>query len=721
MKRRVLYPILMILLLASQSARGDEGMWLPLLMTEGHWEMMQHKGLRISPEEIYSVNSASLKDAVIHFGGGCTGMLVSAEGLMFTNHHCAYSRIQRHSSVEHDYLTDGFWAIDRGDELPNIGLTASILVRVEDVTTQILAAVNDTMNERDRAATIRIAGIRLIAEATRGTHFKAEVRPLYYGNQFILLITEVFRDVRLVGAPPSSIGKFGRDTDNWMWPRHTGDFAIFRIYAGPDNKPAEYDSINVPYRPRKFFEISAAGIEEGDFTMVYGFPGRTEQYLPSFAIRNYQHHTYPSIVRIRDHELAVINHTMSLSDELRIKYTARQASIANGWKLYRGVIPGLERFQVINKKEQEHQNLLTTLSSDREQHQHYQNILLEYERLYDHILPYQQYNTYFNECFWRNPMFRFIFRAYRIPEINLGDEEGRSQADEIVADIVQGIPGLYSAINPGTEQQILAEMIRLFVEATPHDRLPAILITAQQRYQHDYNRFAADLFAKSLFANEADAHRFFSGWNNRSQKRLLKDPLFHLMHNIVKQYMVEVHPNLQQMNRSIDSLHRLNMAVLLGVHTSEELYPDANSTLRIAYGYVAGSSPRDAVQYHHRTVLAGVMEKNQTGNPDYIIPEKLRHLEQQQYYHPYSTNGTMPVAFIANNHTTGGNSGSPVLNRDGHLIGINFDRAWEGTMSDLHFEPSVCRNISVDIRYLLFITDRLGGASHLLEEMVIHY
>jgi len=721
MKRRVWNLVILIMLLSGQSVRGDEGMWLPLLMTEGHWEEMQSRGLRISPEEIYSVNRASLKDAVVHFGRGCTGMLVSGEGLMFTNHHCAYSRIQGHSSVENDFLTGGFWAMSRSEELPNTGLTASILVRVEDVTRQIFAAINDTMSERDRSAAIRIAGLRLIAEATRGNHYEAEVRPLYYGNQFILIVTEVFRDVRLVGAPPSSVGKFGRDTDNWMWPRHTGDFAIFRIYAGEGNKPAEYDPNNIPYQPRKFFEISAAGIDEGDFTMVYGFPGRTEQYLPSFAIRNYQHHTYPAIITIRDHELAVINNTMALSDQLRIQYTARQASIANGWKLYRGVIPGLERFGVITKKEMEQQALLNTLAADQESHRHYMSILQSYEKFYDDILPYQKHNTFFNECFWRNPMFRFIFRAYRMPEADMKKEEGRLQAAGIAAEIATAIPGFYASVNTAAEQQILAEMIRLFIEAIPHDHLPAVLTSATQKYGSSLDQYAADLFAGSLFANEERALRFFSDWNSRSHKRLLKDPLFLLMHGITHHFMQEVHPTLQELNRSIDSLHRLNMEVLLGVHFHGKLYPDANSTLRIAYGNVAGSHPRDAVRYHHQTLLDGVLEKNHTGNPHYAIPDLLRNIALPEYYPPYSTNGTMPVAFIANNHTTGGNSGSPVLNGDGHLIGINFDRAWEGTMSDLHFEPEICRNISVDIRYLLFITHRMGDALHLLDEMVIHY
>ncbi len=711
--------VVMILLLG-RPAYADEGMWLPLLMSNTHWDDMRSKGLRIDPEDIYSLNNTSLKDAVVHFGGGCTGMLVSDEGLMFTNHHCAYSRIQGHSTVEHDYLSEGFWAMERDEELPNIGLTASILIRVEDVTQRVLAAVNQKMSETDRTASIRRASQAIAKEVTDRSHYHAEVKPLYYGNQFILVITEVFRDVRLVGAPPSSVGKFGRDSDNWMWPRHTGDFAIFRIYADANNKPAEYDLSNVPYRPRTFFEISAAGIKEGDFTMVYGFPGRTQQYIPSWGIRNFQHHTYPAIVNIRDHELAVINHTMGLSDELRIQYTGRQARVANGWKLYRGVIPGLERFQVISKKEKEQQAMLESLRDNPEQYAHYLNLLAAYETAYDDILPLQQYNTYFSECFWRNPLFRFIFRAYRIPDMDMRSEEGKPAIAELTTDLAEAVHGFYATIDIETEKQILSAMVQLFTEAIPYEELPSLLAEAKQKYDGDYTRFIERLFSKSMFSNAEDTYRFFRHWKRSSPRRLSRDPLFALMRDIVEHYMGDYHPALQDANRSLDSLHRINMQLLLTVHSTELLYPDANGTLRIAYGEVAGSYPRDAIRYHHQTTLEGVLEKHATGHPDYEVPEQLLRIASPEYYHPYSTDGTMPVGFIANNHTTGGNSGSPVLNGYGHLIGINFDRAWEGTMSDLNFEPSICRNISVDIRYLLFITDKLGGASYLFDEMVIH-
>jgi len=721
MKRNALLIYFVLVFGGFHQLRGDEGMWLPLLMDEIHWEDMRTKGLKISPEEIFSMNQASLKDAVIHFGGGCTGMLVSGEGLMFTNHHCAYSRIQGHSTVEQDYLTDGFWAKGRTEEIPNPGLTASILVRFEDVTDQVLALVTDKMNEQQRAATIKRAIKALVDEITAEGRYEATIRPLYYGNQFILVVTEVFRDVRLVGAPPSSIGKFGRDTDNWMWPRHNGDFAIFRIYANDNNEPADYNLDNVPYKPKRFFEISARGINEGDFTMVYGFPGRTEQYLPAQAIYNYQHHTYPTIVRIRDHELDVINYTMSLSDELRIQYTARQASIANGWKLYRGVIPGLKRFGVIERKEEEQAKMLSLLADAPEKQQQYRDILEGYTRLYEETLPYQLYNTHFNECFWRNPLFRFMFRAYRIPDADLSIAEARDHVEGITAGIASATPGLYKTLHMETEQKILAEMVALFIDGTPEENLPPVLAAAKKRHQGDYQQFVEDLFRKSIFGNETSARKFFEDWKRSSQRKLVRDPLFAFMHNIITHYLDEFHPALLAGNSRLDSLHRLNMQMLLEVHGTGQLYPDANATLRIAYGQIAGSYPRDAVHYHHQTHLDGVFAKSQTGNPDYLIPERLSQIANAESFIPYSSNGTMPVAFIANNHTTGGNSGSPVLNNKGELIGINFDRAWDGTMSDLNFEPSICRNISVDIRYLLFITDRFGEAKHLLEEMVIHY
>lgn len=719
MKRTILL-LMAGLLLGAIPVRADEGMWLPMLMNSQRYEAMQARGFRLTQEDLYSVNQASLKDAIVLFGRGCTAELVSAEGLILTNHHCGYSRIQAHSSVANDYLTDGFWARTRSEELPNEGLTASILVRMEDVTAKVTQKVAATMTEKERSDAIKKVSASIIEETTKGTHYSAEVKPFFHGNQFILIIMEVFKDVRLVGAPPSAIGKFGGDTDNWMWPRHTGDFSIFRIYAGKDNKPAAFSKDNQPYKPGKFLEISLKGVNEGDFTMVYGFPYQTEQYLPSYAIDLYQHHVYPITVDVRDHELAVINSAMASSPELRIMYAARQAGVANAWKKFMGVIPGLERFNVLDIKAQQEQKLLADLEQDPLTQSMYRGILEGYSEAYGKMKSIEVWNTHFNECFFKQPFFRFVFRGYWLPTLNTETTEGKERLTKTVAEINTALPGFYQSVDLATEQKLMTEMIRLFIDKIPASDLPPMLLAALKGKQ-DIGDWVSKLYAKSLYGTPEKAVAFFGQWNDKkSMKQLTKDPLFILMQQIVDMYRNTWHPQLLAMNQTIDSLHRLNMGILLAVNEAGQLYPDANATLRISYGQVQGSQPRDGVRYLYQTTLDGIFMKESAEIEDYFIPERLREVAGAEHYGDYGANGTMPVAFIASNHTTGGNSGSPVLNAEGHLIGINFDRAWEGTMSDLYFAPSICRNISIDIRYLLFVVDKFAGASHLLDEMVIH-
>jgi hypothetical protein len=714
--------LLAVTLMMLQPVRADEGMWLPLLMNEARYEAMRARGFRLTAEDLYSVNQASLKDAIVLFGRGCTAELVSAEGLILTNHHCGYSRIQSHSSVENDYLMHGFWASNKSEELPNEGLTASILVRMEDVTSRVNNQLKASMTEKERAEAIKKASTEIVSEATKGTHFTAEVKPFYHGNQFILMVMEVFKDVRLVGAPPSAIGKFGGDTDNWVWPRHTGDFSIFRIYADKDNKPAVYAKDNVPYVPRKFFEISLKGAEEGDFTMVYGFPAQTEQYLPSHAIALYQNHKYPIIIDVRDHELAIINNTMAQTDALRIMYAARQASVANGWKKFIGVLPGLERFRVYDKKQDSERRMREQLADDPARLAMYEGILSGYQEAYSALEPVEIWNTYFTECFWKQPLFRFVFRGYWMPDINASTPEGTEALGKTVADINQAIPGFYASVNMATEKALFAEMVRLFVEGVPQEQIPEHLRSALKSSKGDYQLLAEQVIQRSLFRDEQSATAFFGQWDNhKSIKKLRKDPLYALMADIVDMYRNSCHPSLLSISQTIDSLHRLNMKILLEQNEPGTLFPDANSTLRISYGQVSGSFPRDGVRYHHQTTLDGILLKGQLNIEDYEVPPRLAEIADPTHYGPYGVNNTLPVAFLASNHTTGGNSGSPILNADGHLIGINFDRAWEGTMSDLNFEPSICRNISIDIRYLLFVVDKYAGAKHLIDEMVIHW
>ena len=701
-------------------ARADEGMWLPFLLSGKQYNDMVSRGFRLTAEDLYSVNQASLKDAIVLFGRGCTGELVSAEGLLLTNHHCGYSRIQQHSSVAHDYLADGFWAMQKGEELPNPGLTASRLVRMQDVTAEMVKALNPQMSEKERSEAIKKKGAELAKKAVEGTHYEGEVKPFYYGNQFILIIMEVFKDVRLVGAPPSAIGKFGGDTDNWMWPRHTGDFSIFRIYAGKDNKPAPYDKENQPYKPEKFLEISLNGVSEGDFTMVYGFPAQTEQYLPAVAIRHLQQHIYPLTVAIRDKELEVINEAMASSQALRIMYAARQAGVANGWKKLKGVIPGLERYQVEDLKTAEEKILRGALDIFPLGRDEYIGVMEEYNKTYSSMLPYDVWQTAFNECFWKQPLFRFVFKGYWLPGTDQKNDKGKEAFDKTIEDIVKSISGTYKGMDMTTETRLMAALISEFTARIPDERLPYALKDAKRRYKDDYTEYTHQLFAASIFRDSLSAAAFFGGWKPSSLKKLMKDPVFRFVTGIVDYYRNTCQPEILRYTTTLDSLHRIHMRTIMNFSDPEMLYPDANSTLRITYGQVKGSEPRDAVRYLYRTTLDGILIKEDPEIEDYAVPGRLKEIAAPQFYGPYGDQGVMPVAFIATNHTTGGNSGSPVLDADGRLIGINFDRAWEGTMSDLHYEPEICRNISIDIRYLLFVVDRYAGAGHLIQEMVIH-
>ena len=717
MKRLVLACTMLVMLFP---AKADEGMWLPFLLSGKQYNDMVSRGFRLSAEDLYSVNQASLKDAIVLFGRGCTGELVSAEGLLLTNHHCGYSRIQQHSSVAHDYLADGFWAMNKGEELPNPGLTASRLVRMEDVTAEITKVVTSKMSEKERNETIKKKSAELAKQAVEGTHFEGEVKPFFYGNQFILIIMEVFKDVRLVGAPPSAIGKFGGDTDNWMWPRHTGDFAIFRIYAGKDNKPATYAKENQPYKPQKFLEISLKGIKEGDFTMVYGFPAQTEQYLPAAAIRHLQQNIYPITIAVRDKELEIINEAMASSQALRIMYAARQAGVANGWKKLKGVIPGLERYKVEELKTAEEKMLRGVLDIYPLGKDAYIGAMEEYSRTYSNMLPYDIWQTAFNECFWKQPVFRFVFKGYWLPTTDQTSDKGKETFDKTIEDIVKSISGTYKGMDMATEAKLLAAMITEFTGRIPDDRLPDALKDAKRKFNGNYTEYAQRLFAASIFGDSLKAASFFGAWKPSSLKKLKKDPVFRLVSDIVDYYRNTCQPEIQRYNTTLDSLHRIHMHTIMNFSDPEMLYPDANSTLRITYGQVKGSEPQDAVRYLYLTTLDGILMKEDPEIEDYSVPQRLKEIADPQFYGPYGDQGEMPVAFIATNHTTGGNSGSPVLDASGRLIGINFDRAWEGTMSDLHYEPEICRNISIDIRYLLFIVDRYAGAGHLVKEMVIH-
>ena len=641
-----------LLALWALPVRADEGMWLPALVSQ-RIEDMQAKGFRLSAEDIYSVNQASLKDAVVLFGSGCTGELVSSEGLLFTNHHCGYGYIQKHSSVEHDYLKDGFWARTRADELPNPGLTVRFLERMEDVTAAVLKGYKEKMTEEQRQALVKKNADRIKAQAVKeGNGLKASVEALYYGNQYFLFVFREYRDVRLVGAPPSSIGKFGGETDNWMWPRHTGDFSIFRIYAGKDNLPADYSESNVPYRPKKSLRISRAGVKEGDFTFVYGCPGSTQEYVHSEAVKYIQDISDPEKIALRTTRLNIMKKYMDQSQAVRIQYSSKYAGVANAWKKWQGEEKGLRKNHVVPVKQAYEKRFEEWAQGTR-----YEGIIGRLTNLYAA----------------RNPLYR-AYEYYRESVLTIERLQMAGNPRFNRKDYYQPI-----------DEEMFVAMMTAFDQNVEDVYKPPYFLEKRAQYG------TMEAWRDAVFADENEAKELSAALNEHFNSTIA--------------------PPVAELGKSITLLYRDYMQGQMEFEPQKAFYPDANLTLRVAYGKVAGYRPVDAVWYNPVSTLRGIIEKDNPEIFDYNIPQTLRNIYAQGGHED------QPVCFLATNHTTGGNSGSPVLNADGNLVGINFDRVWEGTMSDLVYDPEICRNISLDVRYILFIIKEIGHAAYLLDEM----
>ncbi len=700
------------------SLLADEGMWIPILMEKYNYEDMKAKGFKLTAEDIYSINNASMKDAIVIFGGGCTGEMISDEGLLITNHHCGYGNIQKHSSLEHNYLTDGFWAMSREEELSNPGLKVTFLISMNDVTDRVLQDVKEDMTEAERAKIIERNIEELEKRAVEGTHYEARIESFYSGNQYFIFVNEVFTDVRLVGAPPSAIGKFGGDTDNWMWPRHTGDFSLFRVYCAADGKPAQYSKDNIPLVPKRHFPISTKGVKKDDFTMVFGYPGTTTEYLPSFAVDQIMNESDPARILIRGKKLDIINSAMNSDPLIRIQYSAKAASVANGWKKWIGEIKGLKRLDAINVKKEYEAGFQKWVNNNRGLVAKYGKILSQYENIYEGLSSYNLAMIYINEAGLGSDA---IMLALRLRSLEGTKDATDQNVETLKKDAQAKADAHFKDYNEDTDKKIFTEMIKLYYENIPIEFHPAYFANFEKitkKSTDKYAAFADYCFSKSVLTSKDKFDNFLNNLSSKSYKILIKDPIYMLMKDFVSVYQTKLSGPYEDYYTQLDSLNRIYMKAQMEYQPDELFYPDANFTLRITYGKVNNYFPADGVEYEFFTTLDGIIEKDNPEIYDYDVPDKLKELYYAKDFGQYAdSDGTIHVAFIGTNHTTGGNSGSPVINANGELIGVNFDRNWEGTMSDVMYDPEMCRNITLDIRYALFVIDKYAGATHLIEEM----
>jgi hypothetical protein len=714
--KKIILQFLFLILALNLTVRADEGMWIPMLVDRLNYEDMQKLGLKLTAEEIYSINQSSLKDAIVIFGRGCTAEMISGQGLLITNHHCGYGQIQAHSAIEHDYLSDGFWAMSLEEELPNPGLTVQFLVRIEEVSEAVTSQLTAEMTEEQRSEKITSVSDELIKKATGGTIYNASVRSFFGGNEFYLFVYETYKDVRLVGAPPSSIGKFGGDTDNWMWPRHTGDFSMFRVYTGPDGKPAEYSKDNIPLKPKHYLPISLDGYKEGDFSMILGYPGSTDRYLSSWGVELAINTSNPSVVKIRQEKLEIMDAEMVASDEVRIKYASKYARISNYWKYYIGQTKGLKRLDVYDKKVAIENEFRSWIDENADRKAKYGEALSSIENAYQTVSKYALAGVYYREAALRGPEILSLASSYK----NLADELGKKPADKektdkIIAGLKSQAATYFKDYYLPIDRKTFSSMMKMFYEDVPKDQQPVFLADIAKKYKGDFCAWAEDVFEKSFFISSAKVDAFLA---DPDLKVLQKDPAYQAWLAFSEKYS-EIQKATREASTLLNRGNRMFIAGLREMNPDHKYAPDANSTMRLTYGTVQGYNPADAVYYDYFTTLEGVMEKDDPSNSDFIVPDKLKELYAAGDYGRYGENGVLNTCFLTNHDITGGNSGSPVINAYGALIGLAFDGNWEAMSGDIAFEPNYQRTISVDIRYVLFIIDKYAGAKNLIDEMSI--
>jgi hypothetical protein len=700
---------LLFFIIQTQAQQG--GMWIPSLLQGMNESEMKNLGMKISAEDIYSVNNSSLKDAVPQFNGGCTSEVISDKGLILTNHHCGFDAIQSHSTVEHNYLQDGFWAYKMEEEIPNKGMVVMFVVSIEDVTTKVLEGVENLSSETEKQKKIQENIAVLNNTLPKESWQENKIKTFYDGNQYLVFVTETFKDIRFVGAPPSSIGKFGSDTDNWVWPRHTGDFSLFRIYADKNNRPATYSSENVPYKPKHFLPISINGIKENDFTMVLGYPGTTREYLPAIAVEQIVTTLNPAKIELRDATLKAQDGFMRKEATIKIQYASKYARIANSWKKWIGENKGLKKSNAVAEKkkfEKEFQEKVIKAGKQAE----YGNLLADFEKNYTEIKEYALARDFFSEVALQNTELLSVgYKLYQLEQVL--NTKGEQSFTDRKNNLSTGIDDFYKNYNVQVDQTIFEQLINLYATKSPKQFLPSNLNNI------DAAKLTAEVYSNSKLTSLTGFRELLIGDTKTVIENINSDKGYQIIKSMADAYFKNVSGKYDEINLRNIATQRTYMKAILELFPNKRIFPDANSTFRVTYGKVKGYSPNDAVYYEPITYLDGVMEKYVPGDYEFDVPQKLIDLYNAKDYGEYGVNGKMPVCFIGTNHTTGGNSGSPAIDANGNLIGLNFDRVWEGTMSDIYYSPEICRNIMVDARYVLFIIDKFAGAKNLIEEMKI--
>ncbi len=714
--KKLLITITVLLLGVNPASRADEGMWIPLLINKNIAEM-QEMGFKLTAEDIYNVNNSSIKDAIVIFGGGCTGEIVSPEGLLLTNHHCGYGSIQRLSTPEANYLDDGFWAMNKSEEIPVPGLTVRFLDHMKDASEKVLHGTTPDMSEDDRNKIIK-ENIKTLEEnvLSKDSHLTARVVSFFGGNEYYLFVYEIFRDVRFVGAPPESIGKFGADTDNWMWPRHTGDFSMFRVYTATDGTPATYSEENVPLKSKHYLPVNIAGVEQDDFAMIMGYPGGTDRFLSSFGVDLAINSFNPTVVNIREVKLAKMREGMDADEVVRLQYASKFAGTANYWKYFIGQTKGLKRLKVKEKKQKEEAEFQNWINQNPKAKMKYGEALVLIGDAYDVKGQYDIANVYFREAVYRGA--EILGYAYRYSSLSklMNDKESTDSAINIAINKLKGrVDGQFKNYNETIDRNLFASMMEMYHKNVPLDQQPPYLLKMDKKFKGEYNKYADYMYSKSMFANKEKVEEFLNAPN---KKKLAKDPAMKAVKAFFVSYRA-MRSNLKEANQKLAKGHRLYIAGVREMNPDHNYAPDANFTMRLSYGSVQDYYPADAIHYEYFTTMDGIMQKEDPDNWEFIVPAKLKELYQEKDFGQYGKDGVMKVCFLTNHDITGGNSGSPVINANGELIGLAFDGNWEAMSGDIAFEPKLQRTINVDIRYVMFIIDKFAGANNLIEEMTI--